>query len=71
MDEFTAEDWAMLATMGNDIGLQWYMATHGQQLPSQMGGARVSLPGISAGITGQQIVLLVLGGLALVMLLRK
>lgn len=32
----TAEDWARLGLLGNEIGLQWYAVTHpGTQLPNQ------------------------------------
>ena len=68
MDGFTADDWAMLATQGNDIALQWYLATHGQQGAT---GAAITLPGVRAGLSGQQITMLVLGGLALFLLLKR
>ena len=70
MNDWSADDYAGLITAGNDIALQWYIASHGGGLPGQ-DGIVTSIPGFRAGISSQNLVLLALGGLALVLLLRK
>jgi hypothetical protein len=70
MGDWSADDYANLITAGNDIALQWYIASHGGGIPGQ-DGIVTTMPGLRAGISSQNLVLLVLGGLALYLVLKK
>ncbi len=64
-------DWAQVIMSGNEVAMQWYALTHDQPLPGNDGVIFSPLPGIRAGVSSQTIVVLLLGGLALVLLLKK
>ena len=71
MPDFQSDDVIAAIMAGNDVAMQWYALTHDQPLPDTQGGVFISPSSMRIGASSQTLVLLVLGGLALYLVLKR